>query len=133
MRILTTVFLSVFFIASITSCSKDKDPVSVPTTEFAGKYVGKYGTGNNTPSVFFSFNLKQNGTLEELDETGEVIGTGAWSISGNTFHGTSHYIFPLTNFFALTANYEASKKKLTGTWGYGNNDKDGGKWYMTKQ
>jgi hypothetical protein len=133
MKLLKIVFLLAFGLSLFTSCKKDKDPVTVPSSQFAGIYVGKYATGNTTPIVFFSFNIKQNGTLDELDETGQVIGTGTWTLNGNTFKATSQYVSPATNVFALIASYDASSKKLTGTWGYGHNDKDGGKWHMTKK
>ena len=133
MKLLKIVFLFALGLGVFTSCKKDKDPVTVPSSQFSGKYEGKYGTGNNTPIVFFSFNIKQNGTLEELDETGQIIGTGIWTLDGNIFEASSHYVSPATNVFALIASYDASSKKLAGTWGYGDNDKDGGKWNMTKK
>ena len=132
MNLLKISFLFAFTLALLSSCKKDKDTATVPPGSFAGKYVGKYGIGNNTPTLYFSFNLKQDGTLDELDESGAVIGKGTWSINGTSFQATSYYVAPATNFFAMTAFYDASLKKLTGTWGYGDNDKDGGKWHMTK-
>ena len=133
MKLFRIVFLFAFLLSVFASCKKDKDPITVPPANAAGKYEGKYGTGNNVPSVFYSFDLKQNGTLDELDEKGEIIGTGTWKITGSSFTASTHYKFPATSFFALTAFHDASAKKLTGTWGYGSNDKDGGKWHMTKK
>lgn len=133
MKVLRILLLLVFGISLFSSCSKSHDPVSVPVSDLSGKYEGKFGTGTNSPSSFFGFNIKQNGTLEEISSSGEVIGTGTWTITGNNFTGSYHYIFPATSFFKVAGTYDASSKKISGTWGYGSSDKDGGKWFMTKQ
>lgn len=133
MKLLKIVFLFALGLSVFTSCKKDKDTITVPVADIAGKYEGKFGTDNNNPSSFYSFNIKQNGTLEELSSSGEMIGTGTWTLNGNSFRGSYHYIFPATSFFVVTGTYDAHSKKITGTWGYGSNDKDGGKWHMTKK
>ena len=124
--------LLALLVTGIFSCKKD-DPASTPALAIVSIYEGKYGTGNNDPSAYFSFNVKADGTLEELNSVGAVIGTGTWSISGSIFQGTYQYLPPFTSSFKVSAQYEASTKKLTGTWGYGTSNSDGGKWYMNKK
>lgn len=127
--------LFLFLLASLVliSCKKDTNPPTNPNT-IAGTYEGKFGTGDNTPSSFFSFNIKPNGILEEISNTGEVLGTGIWTISGSTFQGSYDYNEPSNNSYSVKATYDASAKNLTnGTWGYGNNETNGGKWNMTKK
>jgi hypothetical protein len=115
------------------SCKKDKQETSTPATEIAAPYEGKFGTGTNTPSSFYSFNLKEDGTLEEVNNAGVVVGKGTWSIQGNSFQGYYHYLTPVTSTFSVTATYDQAAKKLSGTWGYGSSNQDGGKWFMVKK
>lgn len=118
-----------FFVA----CKKDKQDTAVTKAEVAGIYEGKYGTGNNNPSSFYSFNLKADGTMEELNGDGSVKGTGTWTLNGNIVTATHKYQFPANAFFISTGVYDAGAKKISGTWGYGSSDNDGGKWYMTRK
>lgn len=133
MKIVKIIFLSILSIGFFAACKKNKDDIQIPVAEVAGMYEGKYGTGNNTPSTFYSFNLKADGTMEELASDGEVKGTGTWGMSGNTFTANHKYTFPANAFFVSTGTYDASAKKITGTWGYGSSNSDGGKWYMVKK
>ena len=134
MKQLKFLFVLVLGITLFASCNKDKDDVvSIPATELTGVLEGKYGTGTNTPSSFYSFNLKADGTMQELNSAGEINGTGTWTITGTTFRATHHYLFPANAFFVTTGTYNTATKTITGTWGYGSNDSDGGKWYMTKK
>eukprot|EP01035_Chromulina_nebulosa_P058173 gene58173-79673_t len=112
--------LFLFLLASLVliSCKKDTNTLTSPHT-IAGIYEGKFGTGNNTPASFYSFNIKPNGILEEISNTGEVLGTGIWTISGSTFQGSYDYDEPSNNSYSVKATYNASAKNLTnGTWGY---------------
>lgn len=133
MKRLQFLFLFVLCIGLFSACKKDEVEQPVTSSGVAGLYEGKYGLGSGSSVVFFSFNLKPDGVLEELDETGAIIGKGIWTITGKNFYGTSNYLPPATNKFAVKATYDATAKKLTGTWGYGNNDANGGNWHMTKK
>lgn len=129
-------FLALFIGALLfTSCKKDKDDdtKAPPMPDIPGVYIGKYGTGNNTPSSFYSFNIKGDGTIQEINSSGLVVGTGTWTLNGKTFRASYHYTMPATAFFVASATYDPITKKLAGTWGYGSSDNDGGKWHMTKQ
>lgn len=133
MKLFKFLFLFVFGITTFIACKKDKGNTTIPVADIAAPYAGKYGTGNNNPSSFFSFNVKAGGALEELNSSGGVIGTGTWNFSGNIFTAFYHYLTPATAFFSVKAVYDPSLKKLTGTWGYGASNNDGGKFYMTKK
>jgi len=133
MKRLKFLFLFVLGISLFSACKKDNPGPPVTSSGIAGIYEGKYGLGSGTPVVFFSFNLKPDGILEELDETGAIIGKGIWTITGNTFYATSNYVPPSNNKYAIKATYNGATKKLSGTWGYVNNDANGGTWYMTKK
>ncbi len=130
-------FLLIAFLSAalFTACNKDKDDtvINIPASELTGVFEGKFGTGSNNPSSFYSFNIKADGTMEELGSGGTVNGTGTWTITGNVFRATHHYTFPATSFFVTTGVYDPATKTISGTWGYGSSDSDGGKWYMTKK
>lgn len=132
MKRLQFLFLFVMSCGLFTACKKDKDPINIPASMIEGAYKGKYGTGSNNPSSFYSFNLKTNGILEEVNNTGTVVGTGTWSISGETFKAKYLTTLPAASY-SVKATFDVATDKLTGTWGYGNSETDGGKWFMEKQ
>lgn len=133
MKNLKLVLLFVLGISAIISCKKDNDQINPPSTSIAAVYEGKFGTGTNVPSSFFSFKVDANGVLQEVNSTGTVIGKGIWTLTGNTFYGTYHYLPPSNNTYSVKATYDVAAKKFTGTWGYGNNDTNGGDWFMVKK
>jgi hypothetical protein len=133
MKLLQWILTGICSLYLFTSCSKDKEQVIETAVVSPGVYEGKYGTGNNTPSTFYSFRLNGDGTMQEIDVSGNVVGTGAWTINGTTFRASYHYIFPATAYFVATGTYDQATKKISGTWGYDDNDKDGGKWNMIKK
>jgi hypothetical protein len=98
----------------------------------AGNWVGKYGNGSASPSFYYAFVIKSNGTLEEINQLGVKIGEGIWTISGNKFVATLHYLANPSGGFSVDATLNEGKNNLTGTWGYGNNVSDGGSFYMNK-
>jgi hypothetical protein len=127
--LITTAF---FF----TSCSKNSDDVQPPASTsqtVAGKWVGTYGFGNDAPTIYFAFNIKANGTIEELNKSGQSKGSGTWSLNGNAFTAKYTWVAPYNTVFSVAATYNAATKKLTGTWGYDNSSTDGGLWEQTQQ
>lgn len=132
MKHLQFIFLLVLSIGSLVACKKDKEDINIPASMVEGQYEGKYGTGNNNPSSFYSFNIKANGVLEEVSNTGNVVGTGTWTISGETFKGKYLTTFPAASY-SVKATFDVATDKLTGTWGYGDSETDGGKWFMDKE
>jgi hypothetical protein len=125
--ILSLLFVPVLF----TACKKETTQTTTKTIE--GTWKGKYGFGNETPTVFFSFNIKPGGVIEELNSSGASKGSGTWTQTNSTF--TAHYQWkaPLNTIFSVTAFYDKDNGKLDGFWGYGNEDDNGGEWTMTKQ
>ena len=129
MKHLKILFLFVASTAFFTSCKKEKADINITPSMVQGMYEG---TGNNAPSSFYSFNVKENGVLEELNNSGMVVGTGTWTISGETFKGKYLTVFP-TASYSVKATFDLTTDKLTGTWGYGDSETDGGKWFMNKE
>ena len=93
MKLLNIFLLLVFSTLVFSSCHKNNDAPTVPATQLAGKYEGKFGTGSNTPSAFYAFNIKENGVLEEIKSSGEVVGVGTWTITGTNFRGSYQTTF----------------------------------------
>lgn len=115
---------------SFSSCKKNSDNINHP---LEGKWVGSYGFGNETPHAFFSFNIKPGGVIEELSQSGESKGDGTWSINGTTFSATYQWDAPLNTIYSVVAVYDASKGKLTGSWGYNSSSTNGGFWEQSRQ
>lgn len=120
-----------FVMLLVFACSKDNDQPAA--TGITGIWVGKYGTGNNKPSVFYSFNIKSDGTIEELDANGAVKGKGTWELENNIIMATYKYLPPANTQFSVLGAFNAAQGKILGDWGYGESVTDGGTWEMTKK
>ena len=114
------------------SCSKSSDsPASAPAT-VDGVWVGKFGTDNSKPSVFFSLNFKAGGVLEELTQSGEVKGKGTWKLDNNIIYGSYNYVAPPNNKYSIIGTFDGKKGQILGNWGYGTSSTNGGLWEMIK-
>ena len=114
------------------SCSKSSDsPAAVPAT-VDGVWVGKFGTDNSKPTVFFSLNFKPGGVLEEITETGEIKGKGTWKLDNNIIYGSYNYVAPPNNKYSIIGAFDSKKGQILGNWGYGSSSTNGGLWEMTK-
>ena len=134
MKLLKIAVLSLLCASAFTACKKDKDNGTITnTSDIAGNWVGKYGNGSDVPNIYYAFIIKSNGTLDEVNKYGVKIGEGTWTISGNKFLATAHYLANPSGGFSVNATLSGDKINLTGTWGYGNNASDGGTFYMHKQ
>jgi hypothetical protein len=117
--------------ATMVACKKDNDKPSNSAIE--GKWVGKYGFDSETPSVFYSFQIKAGGILEEYGESGMKIAQGTWKLENNVFTGTTFSLLGSNNQYSVIAAYNAAKGELLGDWGYDESVTDGGTWTMKKQ
>lgn len=114
------------------SCSKSSDsPAAAPAT-VDGVWVGKFGTDNSKPTVFFSLNFKPGGVLEEITETGEIKGKGTWKLDNNIIYGSYNYVAPPNNKYSIIGAFDSKKGQILGNWGYGSSSTNGGLWEMTK-
>ena len=111
------------------SCNKDNDDIVYPVE---GNWTGLYGFGIDAPSISYRLTIKHDGTIEELNASGNSKGSGTWNFSGNNL--TAHYQWksPMNTVFSIVATYDPATKKLTGTWGYDNSANDGGKFEVNK-
>lgn len=124
------IAIAVLFVTTIfTACSKSKSSPS-GSTSIEGTWVGKYGTGNNTPSSFYSFIIKPGGIIEEVNSSGVKKGEGTWKLENNIFTAKYQYLSPSTAKFSVIGAFNASTGKILGNWGYGNSATDGGLWEM---
>jgi len=115
------------------SCKKSSDSPSATPATIEGVWVGKFGTGDNKPSSFFSLNIKPGGVIEELTESGEVKGKGTWKLENNILSGSYTYLAPSSNKYSIIGAFDASKGMILGNWGYGNSNTNGGLWEMNKK
>lgn len=126
-------FVIVLFAAlcTLASCSKKKDDVS-PAPTMEGKWVGKWGFGNN-PTTYFSFTINSNGTL--IVEEGNPIdpGTGTWTLNGDTFKAIYSYNDSPSDKLNVAAKVNPARTEIEGEWGSGEVNQGGGTFYMVKQ
>jgi hypothetical protein len=131
MKTLKSYALTVLVLVTLLGCQKD-DPAPV-SESIAGIFEGKYGNGTKTPDFFWRFEIGAGGVIKELNSGGEKIGDGIWTKSGDNFLSTYHNDTPYNATYSLKAVYNNAERTLTGTWGYGNNDFDGGTFKLTKK
>ncbi|HLF64087.1 MAG TPA: hypothetical protein VI603_10050 [Saprospiraceae bacterium] len=134
---LTQIFKSILVLLVISSafvaCKKDDVTINQGPTTIVGKWVGEYGYDTESPSHYYCFNIKTNGTVQELKKSGEVLGSGTWQLVGDVFTATVTWDPPYSSTFDVTATFDQDAGTLTGVWGYAPSDSDGGEWYMNKQ
>ena len=126
MKFLKIAALSVLLITTLYSCKKDKTETPF---EIQGKWEGKIGTGSATPDGFFAINVKSNGILERLNNSGAVSATGTWQLAGSTFTGT--YTFTSGTVITFSSSLDVANKKLAGNWQ--NSASETGTWHATKK
>jgi len=116
------------------SCSKSSDsPAAAPVpATIEGAWVGKFGTDNSKPSVYYSLNFKAGGILEEITQSGEVKGKGTWKLDNNIIYGSYNYVAPPNNKYSIIGAFDSKKGQILGNWGYGSSSTNGGLWEMTK-
>jgi hypothetical protein len=132
---LKSSFVVILFAAlcTLASCSKKKDDVAPPASPLAGKWVGKWGAGNSTPDVYFSFTISSNGTLTVLEGNNTDPGAGTWTVNGETFKAVYHYGNDQNSKLNVAAKLNDAKTEMVGDWGYGEVNQGEGTFYMVKQ
>jgi hypothetical protein len=114
------------------SCSKSSDSPAAAPVSVDGVWVGKFGTDNSKPTVFFSLNFKAGGVLEEIAQTGEVKGKGTWKLDNNIIYGSYAYTAAPNSKYSIIGAFDSKKGQILGNWGYGTSSTNGGLWEMTK-
>ena len=130
MKAFSLFFFLLLSATAFFSCSKEDE--GTPTDTVEGKWVGTYGFGSENPDIFFSFNIKPGGVIEELNKNGGVKGTGTWQLTGDDFSATYDWGAPYYTTYTVSATFDKAHGKLKGFWGYDDSDADGGKWEMEK-
>jgi hypothetical protein len=116
------------------SCKKDNDIPPPATVAIEGLYAGKYGFDNEVPDNDQKYKIKAGGVFQEISiHNGSVVGQGSWLLNGSTLTATYTMVFSPYDKYSISATFNASTNKLTGTWGSDNNPTDGGKIEMIKQ
>jgi hypothetical protein len=123
-------FLALFSLVLFASCSKDNDDDK--STGIEGRWVGTYVNDASGNTFYYSFNIKGNGVIEEVNSANQVVGTGSWQLDNATNVFTAKYAWPGGSDFSIIAAYDKNAKRLVGDWGYDNSNTDGGSWEMTK-
>jgi len=133
MKQLTFSMLAVIITSLFFACKKD-DTVEPPKPAggITGVWVGEYDYYDGETSYYYCFDIKSDGTMKEISYTHEVAGEGTWTLSGNTFTATYKSTGAAGKIYSVKATFDVNAKKLSGSWGKGNNT-DTGDWYMIKK
>jgi hypothetical protein len=126
--LLKSALVVVIIAFSFASCKKDKQD----NNSIVGIWEGEWGNGGNAPQYFIKFEIKSNGEITRIDEQGQVIANGTWTLNGvqfdctytHTSDGQTHKIGGL---------YTDFDGHITGTWGFSPSKTNGGNVEMEKQ
>jgi hypothetical protein len=136
MKLLTTAVIALFASTAFIACKKDHDSSVPPPSSNAsvvGRWVGSYVNDASGNSFYYSFNIKENGVIEEVTSSGEKIGEGTWTYQNNILSAHYNWLPPHTSSYSIIASYYSNTGKLLGNWGYGDSNTDGGTWEMKKK
>jgi hypothetical protein len=100
----------------------------VAANPVAGTWKGTYGNGQNSTPNFYSFRFNTDGTIENLDNSGNTVAKGTYKLLNNQLSGFYIATGNVAYSFAAVLN----GTQLSGTWGMGTNTTGGGKWIMSK-
>ena len=126
------VILVALLAATFFACKKDDINKVASTPSLSGIWEGKWGDVGEAPTNFIKFEFKANGTMARLNEQGQVIANGTWTVNGINFEcvythtsdGQAHKIGGL---------YTDFEGEITGTWGYSPSKANGGTIDLKKQ
>jgi hypothetical protein len=116
---------------SFSSCKKDKENVPTPPTTIEGKWIGVLKASGYADS-YLSFDIKASGIVEAWNDAGQKIGDGTWQMNGATFTANYSNYAPMPKKFSFIGTLE-NPTKLSGAWGTGNSQTNGGFWNTVKQ
>jgi hypothetical protein len=127
---------AIFLFAAFTfiSCKKENvAPAPVPVhPAIEGSWLGKYGSGNNTPNSFYSFNILKGGLLEIKAQDNTVNGTGTWTLADGVFKAVYKYNASLAKY-NVAGKYDEKAGTINGSWGAGEVNADDGEFFLNKQ
>ena len=132
MKIVNYLILVVAVAVTAISCSKSSND-DTPTTSNSidGVWQGTLVTESSKITSFYAFDIKPNGVLHRLNEAGNIVGTGIWSIDNNIFNGT--YKTESNTKYSVIGSYNKGINKILGNWGFNNSVTNGGTWEMMKK
>ena len=129
MKISKWIMAMLIAAVSFVSCSKDKDDNKV---SIDGYWTGTYVNDASGQTFYYRLHIKSNGDLEEVDNTGAVLGTGEWELDPSTNVFMAVYEWNNGQDFSLIAAFDPQAGKLVGNWGYNNSNTDGGSFELEK-
>jgi hypothetical protein len=108
------------------------DPAKPNNTDkrnLLGTWVGTSGSGQNSGPDYYAITLSKDGTFKQLNQKGEVLGTGSYKFDNNQFTAFYDNVW-LKN---ITTTGTISGNELSGTWGLNGAASGSGKWVVIRK
>jgi hypothetical protein len=129
MKTIRVMLAALLLTGSMIACKKDNVAID---KSIAGTYQGKWGDVGGPVHTYFKLQLKSDGKLVRLNESGAVTANGTYTISGIKFEGSyTHTSNGETH--SVAGLYTDFDGVITGTWGYGGSKANGGVFEIKKQ
>jgi hypothetical protein len=129
MKFLKTIAFVLMLGTAFMACKKDSEstPNPTPSNAIEGKYTGLYGFDDEGLVDPFILNIKPGGVFQEIGvHSGAPTGQGTWHLNGNKLTANYKMLFAPYNEYSVSLTFDATGKKLTGTWGFDKSTTDGG-------
>lgn len=97
-----------------------------------GIWMGSFNTGVGTSNFDYLMVFEENGKVSVAANAtlyGSTPASGTYTIIGNSIIGSYTYLFGST--FSFKADMIYSNAAITGTWGYGSNNNNGGNFTLS--
>jgi len=112
-------------LTTLAACKKDKQNSFI----VEGSWEGKIGNGVVTPTGQLALNLLPQGQLERINSSGNIAGTGTWTLSGDTFNAS--YTLNSGTVVILSGTLDKGQSRISGNWS--NDGDETGTWFVTKE
>lgn len=129
MKTIRGFLVALLLTSAMIGCKKDKAAIE---QTIAGIYLGKWGDVGGQPHSYFRLQLKSDGKLVRLNESGAVTANGSYTLNGINFEGS----YTHTNNgekHSVAGLYTDFDGVITGTWGYGSSKANGGVFEIKKK
>lgn len=130
MNLSKTLFVIALCTLIFSACKKEKHD----NPSIVGFWKGKYGGVSNYPSVGYALLFRNNGTVRVFDGSDTATASkaeGTYTVVGSTV--TLTYLYSGSGSLSASATANSGWNFVEGTWGYGTNTTNGGRFFANKQ
>lgn len=125
--------LLVLFLALAAAACGDDDPAGPEPAELNGKWVGTYGSGEDSTDFDFTVFLVGDDSIGVIDGLGDTPEAGGiWRMKGDSLLAKYKYVGSVDSIW-LKARVNGSNDLVSGAWGIDGTETASGRFVVTKE